>query len=84
MMSTSFTDRPRQSNSHTHKVSVGRRWSSASTSPGGGGATGDLVFEDPAATGVFEGLALEFGVSSGGGDARVSDQQSGHGSHRIG
>ena len=40
----------------------------------GGGAAGDLVLEDPAAAGGFEGVALELGVLSVGGDAGVADE----------
>ncbi|GAA1495190.1 hypothetical protein GCM10009628_01920 [Paeniglutamicibacter kerguelensis] len=40
----------------------------------GGGAAGDFVFEDPAASGGFEGVPLELGVLSVGGDAGVADE----------
>ncbi|MDJ0356804.1 hypothetical protein [Paenarthrobacter sp. PH39-S1] len=34
----------------------------------GGGAAGDFVFEDPAATGSFEGVSLDLGGLFIGGD----------------
>lgn len=39
-----------------------------------GGAAGDLVFKDPPAAGGFEGIVLELGVLSVGGDAGVADE----------
>lgn len=47
-----------------------------------GDAAGDLVFEDPAAAGGFEGIALEMGVLSVGGNAGVTDEIELLGCHR--
>lgn len=64
MVGTSFIDRPRRFNFHTHKVSDGRRCASASRSPVRMVAwLEDLVFEDPHTAGCSKGVAFESGIA---------------------